>query len=111
MNLQSTEYENQKDFVRTWMRGSIPIRLSVFWFADPNKKVRLLEFPDRDRLESINRHAFHRKRKCIFFNCRTNRGLLVLPCIFFWERLESGIEGQIEKLENLTGNQNTRCDF
>ena len=68
MNLQSTEYENQKDFVRTWMRGSIPIRLPFPWFANPNRKVRLLEFSDGDYSESINRRAFHRKRNCIFFN-------------------------------------------
>jgi hypothetical protein len=68
MNLQLTEYGNQKGFVRTWMRGSIPIRLSVSWPISLNTRVRSLEFSDRGRLDSTNRHAFHWKRKCLFFN-------------------------------------------
>lgn len=30
----------------------------------------------------------------------------MLPCIFFLKRLESEIEGEIEKLESLTGESN-----
>ena len=49
----------RKDFVRTRTRGSILIQLSIFWLISLNTKLRLLEFSDRGRLDSTNRHAFH----------------------------------------------------
>jgi len=104
MNLQSTEYGNQKGFCEDSDERKYFYPIVHLLAHKPEYETQITGISDRGRLDSTTHHAFHRKLRIHILQLLNESGTFSAT-LDFLKRLETEIEDEIEKLESLAGNQ------